>query len=74
MENCFDPRVSKRELPTVECKDLQSPFRKTDRVNSIIKQQFDKDYLMGPFEKLSFDRYRASQICIVKGNYSEERA
>ncbi|VDI22614.1 Hypothetical predicted protein [Mytilus galloprovincialis] len=54
--------VSKTELPTVECKNLQSAFRNPDSVDIIIKQEVDKGYLVGPFKRLPFDRYRVSPI------------
>ncbi|CAG2187298.1 unnamed protein product [Mytilus edulis] len=60
--NGFDTMVSKTELPTVECKNLQSAFRNPDSVDIIIKQEVDKGYLVGPFKKLPFDRYRVSPI------------
>ncbi|CAG2187291.1 unnamed protein product [Mytilus edulis] len=65
--------VSKTELPTVECKNLQSAFRNPDSVDIIIKQEVDKGYLVGPFKKLPFDRYRVSPIGIVEGKYSGKK-
>ncbi|XP_071171222.1 uncharacterized protein [Mytilus edulis] len=71
--NGFDTMVSKTELPTVECKNLQSAFRNPDSVDIIIKQEVDKGYLVGPFKKLPFDRYRVSPIGIVEGKYSGKK-
>ncbi|CAC5414502.1 unnamed protein product [Mytilus coruscus] len=50
IKNGFDTMVSKTELPTVECKNLQSAFRNPDSVDIIIKQEVDKGYLIGPFK------------------------
>jgi hypothetical protein len=50
--------VSKINLPTVECKNLQSAFRNPDIVDNLIKQEVDKGYLKGAFEKPPFDMYR----------------
>ncbi|XP_071153766.1 uncharacterized protein [Mytilus edulis] len=71
--NGFDTMVSKTELPTVECKNLQSAFRNPDSVDIIIKQEVDKGYLVGPFKKFPFDRYRVSPIGIVEGKYSGKK-
>ena len=57
--------VSKTNLPTVECKNLQSAFRNPDIVDNLIKQEVDKGYLKGVFKKPRFDMYRVSLICIV---------
>jgi hypothetical protein len=57
--------VSKSNLPTVECKNLQSAFRNPDIVDNLIKQEADKSYLKGAFEKPRFDMYRVSLIGIV---------
>ena len=57
--------VSKTNLPTVECKNLQSAFRNPDIVDNLIKQEVDKGYLKGVFKKPRFDMYRVSLIGIV---------
>jgi hypothetical protein len=57
----FHTMVSKKNLPTVECKNLQSAFRNPDIVDNLIKQQV---------EKPPFDMYRVSPIGIVEGKYS----
>jgi hypothetical protein len=49
--------VSKTNLPTVKCKNLQSPFRNPDIVDNLIKQEVEKGYLKGAFEKPPFDMY-----------------
>jgi hypothetical protein len=46
--------VSKTNLPTVKCKNLQSPFRNPDIVDNLIKQEVEKGYLKGAFEKPPF--------------------
>jgi hypothetical protein len=50
-KNGFDTMVSKTNLPTVECKNLQSAFRNPDIVDNLIKQEVEKGYLKGAFEK-----------------------
>ena len=57
--------VSKKNLPTVECKNLQSAFRNPDIVDNLIKQEVDTGYLKGAFEKPPVHMYRVSLICIV---------
>ena len=65
--------VSKTNLPTVECKNLQSAFRNPDIVDNLIKQEVEKGYLKGAFQKPPFDMYRVSPIGIVEGKYSEKK-
>jgi hypothetical protein len=57
--------VSKTNLPTVECKNLQSAFRNPDIVDNLTKQEVDTGYLKGAFEKPPVDMYRVSLIGIV---------
>ena len=65
--------VSKTNLPTVECKNLQSAFRNPDIVDNLIKQEVEKGYLKGAFQKPPFDMYRVSPIGIVEGKYSGKK-
>jgi hypothetical protein len=55
IKNGFDTMVSKTNLPTVECKNLRSPFRNPDIVDNLIKQEVEKGYLKGAFERSPFD-------------------
>ena len=65
--------VSKTNLPTVECKNLQSAFRNPDIVDNLIKQEVEKGYPKGAFEKPPFDMHRVSPIGIVEGKYSGKK-
>ena len=65
--------VSKTNLPTVECKNLQSALRNPDIVDNLIKQEVEKGYLKGAFEKPPFDMYCVSPIGIVEGKYSGKK-
>ena len=57
--------VSKTNLPTVECKNLQSAFCNADIADNLIKEDVDTGYLKGAFEKPPVDMYRVSLIGIV---------
>lgn len=69
----FDTMVSTINIPTVECKNLKSAIINPEVVDNLIKQEVDKNYLIGPFDKLPFSEYRVSPIGVVEGKYSRKK-
>lgn len=65
--------VCTSDLPTIECKNLQSALREPEIVDELIQTEVDKGYLVGPFEKLPFESYRVSPIGIAEGKYSGKK-
>ena len=45
----FDAMVSPPDLPTFECKNIQSAVMDPDTVDSLLKQEIEKGYIKGPF-------------------------
>jgi hypothetical protein len=71
--NGFDTMVSATDLPTKECKNLQSAFRQPDDVDILIESDVDNGFLNGPFDTHPFPSYRVSPIGVVEGKYSGKK-
>jgi hypothetical protein len=69
----FDTLVSETELPTKECKNLQSAITQPETVDSLIESEIQNGFLSGPFIQPPFESYRVSPIGIAEGKYSKKK-
>jgi len=69
----FHTGVSNTNLPTFHCKNLLSARRDPETVSNILTTELLKGYLLGPFSKPPFNRYRISPIGIAEHKYSGKK-
>lgn len=69
----FDTLVSTTDLPTKECRNLQSARTQVTVVHQLLEGEVNKSFLKGPFKELPFSEYRVSPIGVAKGKYSKKK-
>jgi hypothetical protein len=69
----FDTLVSETDIPTKECRNLQSAIKQPEEVDKLIEAEVDNGFLNGPFPQPPFESYRVSPIGVVEGKYSKKK-
>lgn len=69
----FNTKVKNTDLPTKECKNLQSALRQHDVVTQLLELEVSKGFISGPFDNPPFDSYRVSPIGVATGKYSNKK-
>jgi len=55
------------------CRNLLSASRQPEIVDNLIKSDIDNNFLLGPFDKPPFDKFRVSPIGVAEGKYSGKK-
>ena len=69
----FDTMVTEVDLPTKECRNLQSTRDIPHIVTRLIDSEVQKGFLAGPYVNPPFPNYRVSPIGVVEGKYSKKQ-
>ena len=69
----FDTKISRTDLPTLECRNNVSARSQPEVVNELIEKECENGFLYGPFKSPPFSNYRVSPLGVAEGKYSKKK-
>ena len=69
----FDTGIKQLPSSTLECKNLLSARSQTEVTGSLIKKEFEKGFLAGPYDVMPYPIYRVNPVGVAEGKYSKKK-